>query len=132
MCKKYGIIFFFRTCCTKGKQKWLYYNKNGRTFVTIRPFFIQFLFFFLVLTIERLRQLQDIIKVTTLAEKAGLNSNSIRAKLHSNREKEKLKKKPRQSIIDFADHAVKLADDFKKLMDMFVDLKREQENAKRK
>jgi len=64
----------------------LYYNKNGCTFVATRGFFLQFLFFFLVLTIERLRQLQDIIKVTTLAEKAGLNSNSIRAKLHSNRE----------------------------------------------
>ncbi|MBX7174960.1 MAG: hypothetical protein K1X72_28545 [Pyrinomonadaceae bacterium] len=48
------------------------------------------------------------------------------------KQREKLKKKPRQSIIDFADHAVKLADDFKKLMDMFVDLQREQENAKRK
>ena len=46
------------------------------------------------------------------------------------KQREKLKKKPRQSIIDFADHAVKLADDFKKLMDMFVDLQRVNENIR--
>jgi hypothetical protein len=54
------------------------------------------------------------------------------ADIYADRDAETEKKQAIQSIIDFADHAVKLADDFKKLMDMFVDLQREQENAKRK